>query len=249
DGDLASLLDRFLLPQNPEAPSNERPRSHIFLRVDQFHRENKEILLGRLRDLVEQRAIEGSRFLILAHETAPLEQTGPFSSFLAVCDVYRLADWTREDVSYMWRTWVPAQAESADQVAEACIEWTGGQPILANLYLGYLFERTDLLETKEIWDQAGSWLIEHPPQNALQHWQHELAKILDGSTLLRRKFSGFLAGETKRSVLRDELPLFLAGWIGQDEKGKWAIRSRAHARWGEGPFRAPERFYSRSGGV
>ncbi|MCP4657225.1 MAG: hypothetical protein GY856_17590 [bacterium] len=247
--DLAGMLDRLLLPGSPDAPSNDRPRAHILLRVDRFHRDNKEILLGRLRDLVERRIPDGARFVVLAHETAPLEQTEPFSSFLAVCDVYRLADFTVGDVEAMWRDWVLDRADQAGEVAQKCIEWTGGQPVLVNLYLERLFDVTDVdkkIESQSF-DQVSAWLEEHPPGNALQHWQGELARIVGESSLLRRKVGSFLAGQVRENVTREELPLFLAGWIGQDAEGRWAIRSKAHARWAAGPLRAPERYY-RAGG-
>jgi len=240
--DLAGLLDRLLLPESPDAPSNDRLRTHILWRVDRLHPENKEILLGRLRDLFERRALEGARFAVLAHETAPLEDAEPFSSFLDVCEVYRLADFTVADVEAMWRDWVPDRADQAGEVAGGCIEWTGGQPVLVNLYLGRL------CDTGESFDQAGQWLLEHPPRNALQHWQKELARIVGESALLRRKVGNFLADEPRESVTRDELPLFLAGWIGQDADGRWAIRSRAHASWAAGPLRSPDR-YRAVGGV
>ena len=249
-GDLAGMLDQLLLPGNPEAPSNDQLRSHILLRLDRLHRENKEILLGRLRDLVERRALEGARFAVLAHETAPLEEAGPFSSFLAVCEVYRLADFTVSDVAAMWQDWVPDRATQAAEVAQRCIEWTGGQPVLVNLYLGRLFDVTNIKKKikSESFDQVSAWLVEHPPRAALQHWQGELAQIVRESSLLRRKVGSFLAGEVREDVTREELPLFLAGWIGQDAEGRWAIRSKAHARWAEGPLRAPKRYHRDVGG-
>ncbi len=240
--DLTKMLDLLLLPENPDAPSNNQLRAHILLRVDRLHRENKDILLGRLRDLVERRALEGARFAVLAHETAPLEEAGPFSSFLAVCEVYRLADFTAADVETMWRDWVPDRAAQAAEVAKKCIEWTGGQPVLVNLYLGRLFD------VSESFDQVSAWLIEHPPRDALQHWQGELARIVGENSLLRRKLGSFLAGEVRESVTREELPLFLAGWIGQNAEGRWAMRSKAHMRWAAGPLRAPERYYHDVGG-
>jgi len=248
--DLVETLDRFLIPGSPRAPSNAQPRAHILLRVDRLHDENKEILLGRLRDLVERRDLEGARFAILAHEMAPLEDAEPFSSFLGVCEVYRLADFTASDVAAMWRDWVPDRAAQATEVARACIEWTGGQPVLVNLYLGRLFDITKSKKEiqKESFDQVSAWLVEHPPRSALQHWQGELARIVKESTLLRRKVGSFLAGEVRENVTREELPLFLAGWIGQVEDGRWAIRSRAHARWAEGPLRSPNRFHQNGGG-
>ncbi len=249
--DLAGILDRLLIPKSPDAPSNERLRAHILLRVDRLHRENKEILLGRLRDLVERRALEGARFVVLAHEKAPLEETEPFSSFLDVCDVYRLADLTDGDIAAMWRDWVPDLAAQAPDVARECIAWTGGQPVLVNLYLGRLFAdvTTVAKEIKsESFKQVSDWLLEHPPRNALQHWQGELARIVAESSLLRRRVGNFLAGEVRENVTRDDLPLFLAGWIGQDAEGRWAIRSKAHARWAEGPLREPERYYRGVGG-
>lgn len=227
--DLASMIDQLL--------SNEKLRAHILQRVDRLHLENKEILLGRLRDYAELRSLDGDRFTVLAHETAPLEDAEPFSTFLDVCEVYRLADFTVADVEAMWRDWVPDRADQASDVAQKCIEWTGGQPVLVNLYLGRLFDEAD-----ELVNQTGAWLLEHPPRSILQHWQRELARIVGESTLLRRKVSSFLAGEVRESVTREELPLFLAGWIGQDEKGRWAIRSRAHARWAADPLRSPERY-------
>ncbi len=116
NADFAEMVDQLLLP-----PTNDESRSHILLRVDRFHRENKEILLSRLRDHVERRAL-GARFIVLAHETAPLEEAGIFSSFLAVCEVYRLADFTVADIATMWRDWVPDRAAQAAEVARKCIE-------------------------------------------------------------------------------------------------------------------------------
>ncbi len=248
--DFARMLDEFLLPRSSKAQSNKKRRTHVLLRVDRFHPKNKEILLGRLRDLVERRTLDGERFAVLAHETAPLEDAEPFSSFLAVCEVYRLADFTAEDIEGMWRDWVPDRAAQASELARQCVTWTGGQPVLANLYLGHLLDITDPEKKIEIeaFDQTGSWLAEHPPQNALQHWQGELARIVTESSLLRRKVGSFLVGENRETVTREELPLFLAGWIGQDADGRWGIRSKVHKRWAEGPLHAPERYRSAIGG-
>ncbi len=241
--DLAGLLDQLLLLEDPEAPSNGQLRSYILLRVDRFHRENMETLLAKLRDFVERRVLR-VRFTVLTHETAPLEAAGPFSSFLNVCDVYRLADFTAADIEALWRTWVPDRAMHAPEVARHCIDWTGGLPVLVNLYLGRLFDTTDIEKeiSRSSFDHVGAWLVQHPPQADLKHWQGELARMVDESSLLRRKVGSFLAGEVRGSVTREELPLFLAGWIGQDAEGRWAIRSRAHARWAEGPLRAPGRY-------
>ena len=249
-GDLAGMLDQLLLPGFPSAPSDDQRRTHILLRVDRLHHENKEILLGRLRDAVERRALEGARFVVLAHETAPLEDAEPFSSFLDVCEVYRLADFTAGDIEAMWRNWCLDRAAQASEVARQCIEWTGGQLTLANLYLGHLYDVTDQRKKiqSESFDQAGTWLVEHPPRAALKHWQGELARIVSESRLLHRKVGSFLVGDKRETVTREELPLFLAGWIGQDAEGRWTIRSRAHARWAEGPLRAPQRYCQDAGG-
>lgn len=248
--DLADMLDDLLQAGSEYAPSNEKPRSHIMVRVDQLHPDIKEVLLGRLVDLVERRALQGARIVVLAHETAPLEDTEPFSSFLDVCAVFRLADFTAKDVAAMWRDWVPTLVESAEDVAQSCIKWTGGQPALVNLFLGRLFDvaKKPLALKDGVFDEVGAWLEEHPPRGALQHWRRELARLVLDSGLLRRKMRNFVAGEVRASVTREELPLFLSGWIGQKADGSWAVRSDAHARWAVGPLHTPERFSRVDGG-
>jgi hypothetical protein len=243
--DLTRMIEHHL--GSIDTKLSERTRIHTLLRMDVLHSENKLIVLGRLRDLVERRSLRKAHLVVLAHETAPLEDTEPFSSFLAVCNVFRLADFSIADVEHMWRCWASDRAAWSSEVAEACIEWTGGQPVLVNLFLARLYEvaASDLKADELPFSKIGKWLEHHPPRGAFQHWQNELARLVSKNRFLRRRIANYAAGDTRKTITREELPLFLAGWIGQRPNGEWAIRSRAHNRWASAPLQAPERFVRR----
>ena len=217
--------------------ADSRPEEHILLLdgVEGLPRDAAERLFAQLRGLVEEQRLAALRLVVIS-ETEQRLAAGAFSSFIAVSDVFRTPMLTDAEIESLWRKWGRKTPGGRD-VAAACLAWTGGQPLLVQTYLHRLFEGAKLAD-------IGPTLEARPP-SSLRRWQTRLAAVTRGSALLRRKMQAYVAGQSESSerVDADIEPLFVAGWIRQDEEtGRWGIRSRAHAAWALKPLRHPERF-------
>lgn len=197
-----------------------------------------ERLFGQLRALVEERRAPGLRLVVTA-ETEDRLNPGEFSSFLSISDVYRPPSFERREIDELWRRSGKGKPGSAD-VARECCAWTGGQPLIVQLFLSRLFDRPDDLA------RIGPELISNPPAT-LTRWQSRLAAITRHRVALRERMRAYVKGTTESDArATSELePLYIAGWIRRDaETCRWGIRSKAHAEWARGPLLHPERFLS-----
>ena len=217
--------------------AHSEPKEHVILLdgVEGLPRDAAERLFAQLRGLVEEQRLAALRLIVIS-ETEQRLDAGAFSSFIAVSDVFRTPVLTAAEIEGLWRTWGNKTPE-VGEVAAACLNWTGGQPLLVQTFLHRLFGGAKLAD-------IGPTLQARPP-SSLRRWQTRLAAVTRSSVQLRRKMQAYVAGQTESSerVDADIEPLFVSGWIRQDDDTKrWGIRSKAHAAWALEPLRHPERF-------
>lgn len=149
-------------------------------------------------------------------EALHYESDGPASALARVSDVYRPPLFDRSELAGLWRTGTgEAPGERSHQIATRALWWTGGHPLVAQLYYSELRQRLaqgmTLLEATE---DAGEWLADRPPPQA-QRWQARLADALRDRPALLDIASVFVDGGTLRVEDTPDVAsiLFLGGWL------------------------------------
>lgn len=231
---LTGLVDKYLAGDG-WAGDRAGPRCVLITHLARLHPENAKTLLGRIRDRAESGGLDGPQVIFLASDPKLLT-TLPFSHILDVADTYRLGDLLVQDVESMWETHGKQKRIDSADLARECIEWTGGNPLLVQIFLRHM-DQSDV-QLKD----AGPWLLEHAPESTLASWRSDLARLTITDAAARRKMQAFVAGRTESDVWQSMGDLFVAGWIGPNERGRWTVRSKCHAQWAQEPLRHPERF-------
>jgi hypothetical protein len=210
-------------------------------------------LLARLRGFIESGYGQKVRIVATATDEANLLHQEPYSSFLPICDVFRMPSFSGEELQELWQNygWRSKNAvvttEEASEAGAAALRWTGGQPLLTMLFFGYAWREAAKADTRTNpeFDDCGNWLLRHPPAAHLAQWRRRLAQVIKTNSFLHRRVTAYADGQTDGTeVLEAELqPLFVTGWIGQDEHTRrWGIRSACHATWIKDALRNPTRY-------
>lgn len=225
--------------------------------------------LDSLRSMVDATPGLGAGVLFLGHDDTLADPFNATTSsfFQDVADTWRLPHFTAEELSEAWargeqtgllpgrlRGWAPPAVREA---AEACVEWTGGQPLLAEAF----GERLPVeapgapgsAPLREALQAVGSWLVDHPPA-ALSAWRRQLAQTFfrfptELPTFIKECQRG------ARIPVGDLFPetrcLYTSGWLGESRRTKEGLRwgfSRCHQRWAREVVLAPDRFWPGGGG-
>lgn len=234
--DLWSRL-RIGLDEEPQAPPGWLPSQSlrgravtlVLLGTRRLNEVVASVLFADLRAVVEGRSLGAARLVVCTHEPAALA-TGPFSSLSSVCQVYRLGYLRPEDIDEIWQ----AEKSSAPEgVSAGCFEWTGGQPLLVNVFLAGCRDHRDLEP-----DQIGRGLRDDPPRN-VKLWQTRLAELVAAPE--PRRIVEALVNRQRLQRLHDVFTmrhLFAGGWVRIEQTDDedpatrhWVVRSESHAEW------------------
>ncbi len=245
-----SLLDNLNLKRPAETG---RPVTVIVTHLVGLHEQVAVNFFSQLRGLAEEGALAGTQ-IVLFGQDLPQFQTDLYSDLLPLCRTYRTPHFSLADIRTLWHD-LAARADSQPEwspgVPAACLDWTGGQPLLTRLFLKAV--------GADHWspEEAGARLRDNPPAQ-VRRWQAQLSLAMQRDPHLRRAMRAYAEGETfgerpppgTQGIGGDHLPLFVGGWIGRkpasgpaarsgngavqvEEEGpaEWAIRSRCHAAW------------------
>jgi hypothetical protein len=179
-----------------------------------------ESLLSSIRGAVEARALPHVRFAFGAYEE-DLFSTGEFSVFLEVCDVFKLAEWSVEDVVEVIRG---TGIKDRVGLAERLVADLGGQPLLTRLVLEQLRHGNPDL------DAVVTALVASPPSST-KRWHERLVSALASRPVLRSRFDAYLFGGDRSRPDAIDVPLYIMGWVGPTPSGAWGLRSEAHRTW------------------
>ncbi len=253
DEPAATALARRLAAQIPDLPTEEPGKAlHVADQLAAYdgkqplvvllrglpgkaQTEDFRDLFARLRGHVEHGRYARVKTVFFAREPEILATDPDFSAFLTVCNVFRMASLTEDDISGIWRKNAQRYKKDVGRVARECLKATGGQPLLAQLFL----LQVDTGRCKP--EDAGDWLNAHPPGTVLQ-WQRRLARLVRDDAYVGAQMRDYLADASDPAPTRESLPLFVAGWVGLRPDGRWGIRSEAHRQWAGGPVRSPAGF-------
>lgn len=114
-------------------------------------------------------------------------------------------------------------------VARACLEWSGGQPLLATTYLAARAELPATASPGGLKEFEAD-LMERPPL-AMREWMADLAGILVANPAIRLTVSSFVRDDVlPEHALRSEmLPLVVSGWLTKcrlrDGEIRWGFSS------------------------
>ena len=194
-------------------------------------------ILARLRAAVERGLAPGAR-VVLVGQDADVLSVGPYSNIVSAVDVARPAWFTSRELGELIIKVRPGSIQDANAATRACLESTGGHPLLSQQFLLQL-RRGGTAE------EAARWLQYHPP-TVLADWRGQLASIVtrhrSASTLASRLSASATAAEARISA--DTAPLCLSGWIGRvelDGVTRWRM-SRAHKEWAKPVLLNPARY-------
>lgn len=199
--------------------------------------------LAFLASVVEEEAWvrSGSRLICLTREVRSLRTDAVFSSILARGHLFRLPHFDANELE----DWVKLLSEKTGRepleqeiarLGQSAKTWVGGQPFLTHLFFCraesiLLAHRSTSLDTA--FDEAGAFLANQKPHMAAT-WQNTLLDLIKLPSVLRL-IEGYARGHRKRegedNFPRDDVDLFLAGWVGRMADDTWGIRSTCHAQW------------------
>ncbi|MCO5165785.1 MAG: hypothetical protein M9894_05380 [Planctomycetes bacterium] len=114
----------------------------------------------------------------------------------------------------------------------------GGQPLLTHMVFRAVDDTLPSVRTFDALEAsftaAGRSLEQNPP-HIVERWKPELLKLLV-TPACRRLLEVYVGGDAKSVDETTQLPdddalLFMAGWVGLTEPGRWGIRSQCHRAW------------------
>lgn len=199
----------------------------ILEHLNHYDPESITKIAARLRALFETR--HELELLIFDNEPLLYAPDGDDSSseIATVSDVYRLPWWTADQIRRP-----VGKPEIAESAAAACIEWTGGQPVLTQAFLAEASRKhpgtvSDIAKDLQ---HAGERVLARPPAQQV-HWQAELRKLCQKAERLA-VVRALVAGQCFKHhhLPADADPLFLAGWMCWTPVREWHM-PLCHRAW------------------
>lgn len=154
----------------------------------------------------------------------------PECSRYAACQ-YKLANLSGEHIASLF---AEDHMPQKKKIIQHVLEHTGGQPTLVT----HLLQRLKELKNgknefdKDSIDEAMRRIRVSPPLECAA-WIEHLKSALKSNPALAHRFEAYVRGEsigpTYFPPLPDERELFVSGWVGLDQDGRWGITSQFHA--------------------
>lgn len=184
-----------------------------------------------------------SSMLVLVRSLHPLLDHKEFSVLPSRGPIYRLPHFSVSELE----DWVKALLEkhssrsdrlnfSVREIAALVKKWVGGQPTLTHALFRQVDEqlkRTPEVDIGELLENMGEELSASSPY-VVDKWRHDLELLLERPEL-RQRLSAYARNAREDPATKHfdttDVELFLAGWVGIDQEGLWAIRSQCHRQW------------------
>ena len=176
------------------------------------------------------------KILILTSDEETFLDTAEQSGYLPLTQSYRLPHFNKKEIETLWREKSKSFQQPGKIPNFKVKQMTGGHPLLTQLFLNSLVDHLKSCPQKQVEDQdleeVFRKLLLAPPRE-ITIWKRSLLKILKANRGLIETFKGYVVGKSI-GPLRfpppiEERPLFVAGWIGLNDLGRWGILSRYHA--------------------
>ena len=188
--------------------------------ADRLDKDVAEVVFGELRGAVEAGRLSAGGLIIGVRQEDSI-YSGVFSDFATVCDVSRLGYFAKEDVEQL----LDGTTGLPQNLAAQCMTWTGGQPLLVQMFLAMQARAPD------IDPQAIGHMLRDAPPRATWHWQVRLAELVRNPRIhqiVTALVGGQVLDDGGVPLLMHQL--FVAGWTRLDKR-RWYIRSECHKAW------------------
>ena len=197
---------------------------------------NLAIAFRRFRD-ANPKVTKLRIMIVNSRETTFLDHA-EFSGYLPMCKCHRLARFNQEETEFQTMNLIGVTDKKMFErdVLNMVLDMTGGHPYLIRILserIKVLLASKQIMISKAIVNRAFRQMMQSPPEGP-RLWLEDLSVILKDNPQLVDRLRIYLAGHT---FGEDRFPpplierrLFVAGWLGLNQRGRWGITSQFHAR-------------------